>query len=84
MSSGGAKLIDEARGWLIDQIPKYAEVLVSKKATLPKKKNAQRELAEIYAATQALELGRRAATPPVRQADTAFPTFKPSPNPEEL
>jgi hypothetical protein len=84
MVANGTKIVDKASEWLLNQSIKYAEILASEKATLPKKKNAQRELAGIFAAVQILELTRKRLRPAVRQADIAFPTPRPTPNPEDL
>ena len=78
----GTEIVNKARQWLNNQSLKYAEILASEKAALPKKKNAQRELAEIHAANQALELAKKPST--VRQPVIAFPTSRHSPNPEDI
>jgi len=59
-----------ARRWLIDECKSCAEVLASNKG-IALKKIAQRKLAEIYAAIQAIDIARKRLTPsePPRQIE---------------
>jgi hypothetical protein len=70
MIDGTPETFAKARRWLIDECKSCAEVLASNRS-IALKKIAQRKLAEIYAAIQAIDIARKKLTPsePPRQIE---------------
>jgi hypothetical protein len=62
MSDGTRETFAKARRWLIGECKSCAEVLAGNKSIVFKK-IAQRKLAEIYAAIQAIDIARKKLTP---------------------
>ncbi len=70
MIDGTPETFAKARRWLVAECKSCAEVLASNKS-IALKKIAQRKLAEIYAAIQAIDIARKRLTPskPPRQIE---------------
>jgi hypothetical protein len=60
MSAG--KTLNSAKQVLLGELLKYADIVASQRPASTPSKVARRQLAEIYAAIQAIELGERALT----------------------
>jgi hypothetical protein len=56
------KTLESAKQVLFGEIVKYADIVASQRPASTPSKVARRQLAEIYAAIQAIEVGERALT----------------------